>query len=64
MKKGKFLLLLCVFLVICLPSQAQVTPKMSKLIDELTEPRNWPSIKTMINGKKTYFKGMKPATKL
>lgn len=25
-------------------------------------PRNWPSIKSLINGKKTYFKGMKPTT--
>lgn len=23
-------------------------------------PRNWPSIKTFVNGEKTYFKGMKP----
>ena len=23
-------------------------------------PRNWPSIKTYVNGKKTYFKGMRP----
>ena len=27
-------------------------------------PRNWPSIKTFINGEKTYFKGMKPCNSL